>query len=54
MPDLLSIKVVGKIPRARRARLYHLLEDESSSQTYQANIAAPEPAPAAASVAAAP
>jgi hypothetical protein len=46
MPDLLSIKVVGRLPRARRARLYHLLEDESSAQTYQSVIAAPQPPPA--------
>lgn len=46
MPDLLSIKVIGRLPRARRARLYHLLEDESSAQTYQATLPAPEPAPA--------
>ena len=46
MPDLLSIKVIGRLPRARRARLYHLLEDESSTHTYQAMIANPQPAPA--------
>jgi hypothetical protein len=48
MPDLLSVKVVGSVSgrRARRARLFHLLEDESSSQTYQNAIPQPEPAPA--------
>jgi hypothetical protein len=45
MPDLLSVKVVGRVPRARRARLYHLLEDESSSMSFQSNVPAPEPAP---------
>lgn len=45
MPDLLSIKVIGRLPRARRARLYHLLEDESSTQTYQATVPQPTAAP---------
>jgi hypothetical protein len=35
MPDLLAVRVVGRIARARRARLNHLLADESAAQTYQ-------------------
>ena len=39
MPDVASIKVLGRLPRARRARLYHLLEDESDAHTYQSHVA---------------
>ena len=39
MPDLLGVKVVGRLPRARRARLPHILEAESSAHTYQAEVA---------------
>lgn len=42
MPDLVSLKVLGRVPRARRAKLYHLLGDESSAHTYQADIQPPK------------
>jgi hypothetical protein len=42
MPDLLSIKVLGRMPKAKRARLYHLLEDESKTHMYQPTVVAPK------------
>jgi hypothetical protein len=38
MPDLLSVKVVGRLPRAKRSKLYHLLEDESPKHIYQTGV----------------
>lgn len=38
MPDLLSIKVVGRIPRAKRSKLYHILQDESPKHIYQTSV----------------
>jgi hypothetical protein len=38
MPDLLSIKVVGRIPKAHRSKLYYLLRDESPRHSYQSDI----------------
>ena len=38
MPDLLDLKVVGRIPKARRARLNHLLQNESPAHTYQSSV----------------
>ncbi len=37
MPDLLGIRVVGRVP-ARQERLFHLLEDETSKHTYQSAV----------------
>jgi hypothetical protein len=42
MPDLLGVKVVGRIPRTRRAKLHHLLENESGTHTYQMEVAPPK------------
>jgi hypothetical protein len=42
MPDLVGLKVVGRIPRARRAKLYHLLENESGTHTYQVDVPPPK------------
>jgi hypothetical protein len=47
MPDVASVKVLGRLPRARRARLYHLVDDESDAHTYQAHVAPVRPASAA-------
>lgn len=41
MPDLLSVRVVGRLRRAKRAKLYHLLEDEGPRHVYQASVGAP-------------
>lgn len=38
MPDLLSVKVLGRLPRAKRSKLYHLLEDESPKHIYQTGV----------------
>jgi hypothetical protein len=35
MPDLLSLRVVGRLPKARRSKLYHLLADEGPKHVYQ-------------------
>jgi hypothetical protein len=43
MPDLVSLKVVGRIPRARRSKLYHLTANESGAHTYQDQVHAPAP-----------
>jgi hypothetical protein len=42
MPDLLSVKVVGRMPRARRNKLYNLPQDESDKHTYQAFVEPPQ------------
>lgn len=42
MPDLLGVRVLGRVPRARRARLYHLLENESGAHTYQVEVGQPK------------
>ncbi|WIA23266.1 hypothetical protein OEZ86_010163 [Tetradesmus obliquus] len=42
MPDIVGIKVVGRLPRTKRSKLYHLLQDEGPKHIYQANIAAPK------------
>ncbi|KAG2493254.1 hypothetical protein HYH03_008392 [Edaphochlamys debaryana] len=38
MPDLLGVKVVGRIP-AKQERLFHLLDKESSDHTFQNAVA---------------
>lgn len=42
MPDLQSVKVVGRLARAKRSRLYHLMENESGAHTYQVEVAPPK------------
>jgi hypothetical protein len=42
MPDLVSLKVVGRIPRARRAKLYHLLQNEAGTHSYQSDVLPPK------------
>ncbi|KAI8468530.1 MAG: hypothetical protein J3K34DRAFT_522900 [Monoraphidium minutum] len=42
MPDLVSLRVMGRVPRARRAKLYHLTRDESGAHTYQSDVAPPK------------
>jgi large subunit ribosomal protein L19 len=42
MPDLVGVKVVGRLPRAKRSKLYHLLQDEGPKHIYQASIAQPK------------
>lgn len=37
MPDLLGIRVVGRVP-AKQERLFHLLDDETSKHTYQSVV----------------
>ncbi|PNH03872.1 50S ribosomal protein L19, chloroplastic [Tetrabaena socialis] len=37
MPDLLGIKVVGRVP-AKQERLFHLLEKQSSAHTFQTAV----------------
>lgn len=38
MPDLLSVKVVGRLPKAKRSKLYHILQDESPKHIYQTGV----------------
>jgi hypothetical protein len=42
MPDIVGVKVVGRLPRMKRSKLYHLLQDEGPKHIYQASIAAPK------------
>ena len=38
MPDMLSVRVVGRLPKAKRYKLYHLLEDEGPKHVYQTSV----------------
>eukprot|EP00882_Tetradesmus_deserticola_P004038 GHRQ01004266.1.p1 GENE.GHRQ01004266.1~~GHRQ01004266.1.p1 ORF type:complete len:188 (+),score=51.39 GHRQ01004266.1:519-1082(+) len=42
MPDMVGIKVVGRLARAKRSKLYHLLQDEGPKHVYQATVAQPK------------
>lgn len=42
MPDMVSIKVVGRLQRAKRSKLYHLLQDEGPKHIYQTAVAPPK------------
>eukprot|EP00878_Enallax_costatus_P009749 GHUV01010181.1.p1 GENE.GHUV01010181.1~~GHUV01010181.1.p1 ORF type:complete len:200 (+),score=32.30 GHUV01010181.1:101-700(+) len=42
MPDLLSIKVVGRVPKAKRSKLYHISQDEGPKHIYQTSIPPPK------------
>eukprot|EP00775_Hariotina_reticulata_P003890 gene3889-biopygen5591 len=42
MPDIVAVKVVGRLPKAKRSKLYHLLQDESPRHVYQSSIAPPK------------
>eukprot|EP00798_Chlamydomonas_sp_ICE-L_P017621 gene17621-23959_t len=38
MPDLLEVKVVGRVQVAPRSKLFYLMKDETSAQTYQSRV----------------
>jgi hypothetical protein len=42
MPDIMALKVVGRLPKAKRSKLYHLLQDESPRHVYQSSIEPPK------------
>eukprot|EP00877_Chromochloris_zofingiensis_P004889 jgi/Chrzof1/14400/Cz09g01050.t1 len=41
MPDLISINVVGRLPKVKFAKLYHLLQKETDEHTYQQSVQPP-------------
>lgn len=42
MPDLLSIKVVGRLSKVRRNKLYYLLKNEGPEHVYQTEVRVPK------------
>lgn len=34
----MSVRVVGRLPKAKRSKLYHLLQDESPKHVYQTAV----------------